>query len=101
MWLQTFRIPVEYSFRLIKIFSSSGDPESADASPFVTSEKGAAAAKDKYAHTLFYLAQIFAKIDDPVLGAFYCGETLALQLEMGEYPDSKTNAHSHQMLILP
>lgn len=42
-----------------------------------------AAAKDKYARTLFHLAQMFAELEDATMGAYYCGETLALQLEMG------------------
>ena len=60
------------------------DSEEIDTSAVLPSQKTVAAAKDKYAHTLFYLAQIFANVDDPRMGAFYCGETLALQLEMGE-----------------
>ena len=66
-----------------RLLNYADGSEKGDTSTGVPSEKTASAAKDKYAHTLFYLAQIFANIDDPRMGAYYCGETLALQLEMG------------------
>lgn len=42
------------------------------------------AAKDKFAHTLFYLAQIFGSTDEPDKAAYYCAGTLGLQLELGK-----------------
>ena len=40
-------------------------------------------AKDKYAHTLFYLAQVYGMLGDKDKAATYCAGTLSYQLELG------------------
>ena len=40
-------------------------------------------AKDKYAHTLFYLAQVYGMLGDKDQAATYCAGTLGYQLELG------------------
>ena len=40
-------------------------------------------AKDKYAHTLFYLAQVYGMLGDKDQAATYCARTLSYQLELG------------------
>eukprot|EP01117_Protostelium_nocturnum_P002115 TRINITY_DN12756_c0_g1_i1.p1 TRINITY_DN12756_c0_g1~~TRINITY_DN12756_c0_g1_i1.p1 ORF type:complete len:505 (+),score=149.87 TRINITY_DN12756_c0_g1_i1:195-1709(+) len=39
----------------------------------------------KYTHSLFYLAQIYSKMEDAAMSAYYCSLTLDRQLKSGDY----------------
>ena len=52
-----------------------------------------ATAKDKYAHTLFYLAQVYGMQDETEKAALYCAGTLRYQLERGEHSHDVMQTH--------
>lgn len=83
---------LHYSLAESLVCGNSGSDQAAQIAP---PEKVQRLAMDKYAHTLFYLAQIYGMLDEREKSAHYCAETLSYQLELGAPPTLTYSHHKH------